>query len=226
LADFIIRDVEGMRQVQVEIRDETIRARKGAMSNMRGNITFMPRLPGGGDVIRSLFVREPAIRPYYTGTGSILLQPSQGGYHILDVTLGDKWILEPGVFWACDGNVSLGMKKDSFWPSFWSGDGLFPWKTTLSGKGRVVINAPGPVEEVTIEEESLKVQGRLVLGRTEGLRFSSQLPSTFLRSKISGQQRLRSYSGTGKALVCWTPYWNDRLLKSLEGLDDEGSLFV
>jgi uncharacterized protein (AIM24 family) len=90
----------------------------------------------------------------------------------------------------------------------------------------VVINAPGPVEEVSINDESLKVQGRLVLGRTDGLVFGSELPSTYLRSKISGQQRLRSYTGTGKALVCWTPYWNDRLLKSLEGLDDEGSIYV
>jgi uncharacterized protein (AIM24 family) len=226
MAEIIIRDIEGMRQVQLDIRDETVRARKGAMSNMRGKITFLPRLPGGGDVLRSMVVKEPAIRPYFTGTGSILLQPSPGGYHILDVEQGETWILEPGVFWACEGDVRLGMKKDRFWPSLWSGDGFFPWKTTLSGKGRVVINAPGPVEEVSINDESLKVQGRLVLGRTDGLVFGSELPSTYLRSKISGQQRLRSYTGTGKALVCWTPYWNDRLLKSLESLDDEGSIYV
>ncbi|MCX7301163.1 MAG: AIM24 family protein [Rhodobacterales bacterium] len=226
MADFTIRDIEGMRQVQIEIRDETVRARKGAMSNMRGKIKLTPRLPGGGDVIRALFVREPAIRPYYTGTGSILLQPSHGGYHVLDVVEGDQWILEPGVFWACEGDVRLGMKKERFWPSFWSGDGFFPWKTVLTGQGRAVINAPGPVETVDLEDETLNVQGRLILGRTSGLRFTARRPSTFFRSMISGQQLLRSYSGKGKALVCWTPYWNERLLKSLESLDDDGSMFV
>jgi uncharacterized protein (AIM24 family) len=226
MADFIIRDIEGMRQVQVDIRDETIRARKGAMSNMRGRITFTPRLPGSGDVMRSFFVREPAIRPYYSGTGSILLQPSHGGYHMLDVQKGDRWILEPGVFWACEGDIKLGMKKDRFWPSLWAGDGFFPWKTTLSGEGRAVINAPGPVEEVDLSDESLKVQGRLVLGRTEGLTFTSDRPSTYFRSMISGQKRLRSFTGKGKALVCWTPYWNERLLKSLEGIDDNGSIYI
>lgn len=226
MANFTIRDIEGMRQVQIDIRDETVRARKGAMSNMRGTISFTPRLPGGGDVMRSMFVREPAIRPYYTGSGTILLQPSHGGYHVLDVADGEQWILEPGVFWACEGDVRLGMKKERFWPSLWSGDGLFPWKTTLSGHGRAVINAPGPVETVEIDNESLNVQGRLILGRTAGLSFSARRPSTFFRSMISGQQLFRSYSGKGKALVCWTPYWNERLLKSLESLDDDGSMFV
>jgi uncharacterized protein (AIM24 family) len=226
MAEFTIRDVEGMRQVQVDLRDETVRARKGAMSNMRGNITFTPRLPGTRDVMRSLFVAEPAIRPYFTGSGTILLQPSHGGYHVLDVQPGDRWVLEPGVFWTCEGDIALGMKKERFWPSLWAGDGLFPWKTTLSGSGRAVINAPGPVEEVEIDDDSLKVQGRLVLGRTDGLRFTSHLPSTYLRSKISGQGRLRSYAGRGKALVCWTPYWNERLLKTLAGLEGEESAYL
>lgn len=217
MADFTIHDVEGMRQVQIDIRDETVRARKGAMSNIKGKISFTPRLPGVRDVFHSMFNRESAVRPYYEGTGTIMLQASLGGYHVLDVVKGEQWILEPGVFWACEGDVKLGMKKDVFWSSLWAGDGFFPWKTTLTGDGRVAINAPGPVETVELDDEELRVQGRHVLGRTQGLEFSSERPSTFLRSFISGQERLRVYKGKGKALVCWTPYWNDKLLKSVEG---------
>jgi uncharacterized protein (AIM24 family) len=225
MADFVIREVEGMRQVQVDIRDETVRARRGAMSNMRGAITLTPRLPSAGDVARAWFTSEARIRPYYTGTGSILLQPSLGGYHVLDVEPGDFWILEPGVYWSSEGSVELGLHREPFWASLWAGDGPFNWKTTLAGHGRVAINAPGPVETVDLAQAELRVQGRLVLGRTAGLHFSSQRSARFPRNLISGQRRLRVFAGTGKALVCWTPYWNQHMYHRMTGEDIEGSLF-
>lgn len=225
MAEISIHEVEGMRQVRLEIRNETVRARRGALSNMHGDIALTPRLPRVRDLFRSFFTQEGTIRPFYHGTGSIQLQPSLGGYHLLDVVPGERWILEPGVFWACEGAVELGMHRDPFWASLWAGDGFFSWKTTLTGHGRVAINAPGPVEVVDIGTTDMKVQGRLVLGRTEGLRFSSRRPASFLRSYISGQERLRVYSGTGKALVCWTPYWNEQLLKSV-AREPEGGVYT
>jgi uncharacterized protein (AIM24 family) len=225
MADFRIRDVENMRQVQVEIRDEVVRARKGAMSNTRGSVRMTPRLPSTGDLFRSMFTSEARIRPYYSGTGSIMLQPSLGGYHILDVVPGERWILEPGVYWASEGETELGLAREPFWASLWAGDGFFQWKTTVSGRGKVAINAPGPVETVEVRDGELRVQGRLVLGRTDGLAFASERSAPFPRNLISGQKRMRVYSGTGKALVCWTPYWNEHLYKIMTGEGIEGSLF-
>jgi TRAP transporter TAXI family solute receptor len=37
--------------------------------------------------------------------------------------------------------------------------------------------------------------------------------------------RLRVYEGTGKALVCWTPYWNQHMYQRMTGETIEGSLF-
>jgi uncharacterized protein (AIM24 family) len=225
MAEFTVREVEGMRQVRIDIRDETVRARRGAMSNMRGAISFTPRLPSAGDVLRSIFTSEARVRPYYSGTGSILLQPSLGGYHVLEVVEGDAWILEPGVYWASEGSVELGLYREPLFPSLWAGDGLLAWKTTVEGHGRVAINAPGPVETVDVAEGELRVQGRLVLGRTRGLSFGSERAAPFPRNFISGQRRLRVYGGTGRALVCWTPYWNEHLYKRMTGESIEGSLF-
>ncbi|MEI6096805.1 MAG: AIM24 family protein [Alphaproteobacteria bacterium] len=225
MAKLSIRETEGMRQVRMDIENETVRARKGAMSNMRGDIKLIPRLPGARDVFRSLFNKEATIRPYYVGTGSILLKPSMGGYHLLDVAEGERWILEPGVFWACEGNIDLGMTRDPFWSGLWAGDGFFSWKTMLTGQGTAAINAPGPVETVDINDAEMRVQGRLVLGRTSGLQFSSKRPSSYLRSFISGQSRMRVFSGTGKALVCWAPYWNEQLLRTVTQQDEPQSLF-
>ncbi len=206
-----------MRQVRIDIANETVRARRGALSNMFGSIQLVPNLPGAGDVFRSLFNSEARVRPYYSGTGTILLQPSLGGYHLLQVRDGEQWILEPGIYWASEGSVRLGFYKERTWPSLWAGDGPFAWKTVLSGSGMAAINAPGPVEMIDIDDAEMRVQGRLVLGRTRGLRFTSRRAARFPRNLISGQRRLRVFTGTGRLMVCWTPYWNEHLYRRMTG---------
>jgi uncharacterized protein (AIM24 family) len=225
MAEFTIRDVEGMRQVRIDIDRETVRARRGALSNMRGNVQFKPRLPSPFDLMRSVFTSEARLRPYYTGTGAILLQPSLGGYHILTIEKGERWILEPRIYWASEGSVRLGLLREHILPSLWAGDGPLVWKTTASNPGRVAINAPGPVELVEIQDGKLSVQGRLVLGRTDGLTFHSRRSAPFPLDILAGQKRLRVYTGTGKALVCWTPYWNQHMYQRMTGETIEGSLF-
>jgi uncharacterized protein (AIM24 family) len=225
VAEFALREVEGMRQVRIDIRDEAVRARAGALSNMTGRIAFTPRVPGMGELVRSVFTREARVRPFYEGTGTILLQPSLSGYHIFGVEEGERWILEPGVYWASEAQVALGLTRDPMFASLWAGDGLLAWKTTISGPGQVAINVPGPVETVEIRDAQFRAQGRLVLGRTDGLRFSSERSARFPRNFISGQKRMRVYTGTGKVLVAWTPYWNHHMYTRMTGEDIEHTIF-
>ena len=220
-----MREVEGMRQVVIDINDETVRARSGALSNMTGRIDFVPRLPTPGHFLRTLVSKEARVRPTYSGTGRIHLQPSLSGYHIFDSARDERWILEPGVYWASEGEVDLGLYRERFWPSLWAGDGLLVWKTAIRGPGMVAVNAPGPVEMVSVDEARFVVQGRLVLGRTDGLRFTSERAARFPRNLFSGQTRMRAFSGTGRLLVCWTPYWNHHVYNHMTGEDIEGSLF-
>lgn len=225
MSEFTVREVEGMRQVRIDIDGETVRARAGALSKYHGQIDFMPRIPRVGDFWRAMFTDEARVRPYYSGSGTIMLQPSLGGFHVTDVTPGERWILEPGVYWASDGDVDLSLYRERFWPSFWAGDGLLVWKTVVQGDGRVALNTPGPVETMEIEDGEMRVQGRLVLGRTDGLRFHSERSAPFPRNFISGQRRMRVFRGTGKLLVCWTPYWNQHMYQNLTGETIERSLF-
>jgi uncharacterized protein (AIM24 family) len=225
MAEFSMREVEGMRQVRIAITDEAVRARSGALSNLTGDIAFIPRLPRMGDLFRSMFTREARVRPFYEGTGTILLQPSLSGYHIFDVREGERWILEPGVYWASEASVKLGLTRDPFFPSLWAGDGFFPWKTTIAGHGTVALNAPGPVETIDVNDASFRVQGRLVLGRTDGLKFSSRRSANFPRNLISGQKRMRVYTGTGRLMIAWTPYWNHHMYRRMTGEDIESTIF-
>jgi hypothetical protein len=58
-----------------------------------------------------------------------------------------------------------------------------------------------------------------------GRKFSSRLAEPFPRNLLAGQSQLRVYSGTGKAIVCWTPYWNQHMYQRMTGETIEHSLF-
>ena len=207
MADFRICELEGMRWVRIAIRDETVRAEAGALSYLQGDIRITARPPSPLSALKSAMSDEALVRPSYSGTGTINLESSIGGYHSFEVA-GECWILENGAYWASEGGVQLGLYRERMWTSLWTGEGFVDYQTKLSGCGRVVLNAPGPVEEVTLKNERLMVEGKLVLARTEGLDYRLRRATTFVQSLFAGEARLRVYEGTGKALVCWTPYWN------------------
>ena len=193
MATFRIRNVEGMRQVCVDIENETVRAARGALSNMSGQIDFTPRLPGLRDAFRSIFTQETRIRPFYSGSGTILLQPSMRGFHNMAwprATTGSWSRASTG---PARGRSSWGCTANRSGPGLWAGDGLLVWKTTLDGQGQAVINAPGPVEEVEVDG-AMDVQGRLVLGRTSGLTlqvdpFGQISPQLHLRADAAAAVR-------------------------------------
>jgi uncharacterized protein (AIM24 family) len=207
VAEFEICELEGMRWVQIRIHDETVRAEAGALSHMQGDITVRVRLPSPLGALRSIVSEEALVRPSYTGTGVINLESSLGGYHPFEVA-GESWILENGAFWASEGGVELGLYRERVWTSFWGGEGFIDYQTKVSGYGRVVLNAPGPVQEVVLRNDRLLVEGKLVLARTEGVDYLRRRVSALVPSLLSGEPVMRLYQGTGRALVCWTPYWN------------------
>lgn len=226
MADFRIREIEGMRQVCIDIADEWVASRRGAMIDMQGGVKLTPRFPGLGGWFKSLFSQDIGGYGEYSGTGTVVLRPSMNGFHLLEIAAGDRWIVEPGMFWACDSGTVFGLAREPALQSFWAGDGLLEWKTALAGSGTAVIEAPGPVEVVEVTDGRLMVEGRIVLARTDGLRFSSQRPASIWRSWYSRQSRMRVYSGTGRALVCRTPFWSQRLIEATRAPEVPDGLFT
>jgi uncharacterized protein (AIM24 family) len=225
LAEFRIIETEGMRQLRIDLHDESVRVTRRALSRMEGTIRVSAPLPGPGTLLRSALSSEAAVRPRYTGTGSLFLKPSMRGYHVFNAQDSD-WILGPGVFWAAEGETRLGVRLEKMLPSLWIGDGLINFQTVVHGDGRVAINAPGPVEEVEIGEGELLVKGRMVLGRTAGVRYTTRRVAGMIQSLIAGEPRARSFSGPGRALVCWTPYWNEYMHSRLGVEDDAPSVWT
>ena len=214
MADFRICELEGMRWVRIAIRDESVRAEAGALSYLQGDIRITARPPSPLRALKSAISNEALVRPSYSGTGTINLESSLGGYHPFEVA-GESWILENGAYWASEGSVQLGLHRERVWTSFWGGEGFLDYQTKVSGYGRVVLNAPGPVEEITLKNDRLLVEGKLVIARTAGVDYLRRRVSALVPSLLSGEPVMRLYRGTGKALVCWTPYWNQQIARMM-----------
>ena len=80
--------------------------------------------------------------------------------------------------------------------------------------------APGPVDEVELNDERLVVDGNYVIARTAGISFKIRRPTrSLLGYYLSGERYARVYEGTGRLLIATTPYWRLRIGQKGEAED-------
>ncbi len=212
MATFEVEHAEGMRWVKVGLEDDDIRAEQGALNHFKGAISMDVPFPSLKAWWVSLFSEESLLRPRFSGTGAVYLDSSLGGFHIMPVRSGERWILDTKCFWASDGEVKLSVHRERVWTAYWADQGLFWYKTAVKGEGQVVLSVPGPVEEVELTNDQMIVDGPFVVAHTSGITLSVRRPArSWMSFWMSGQKLAYCYRGTGKILLCTTPYWRARL---------------
>lgn len=219
MAEFKVHELEGTRYVDIQLNQETVRAESGALCYMVGNIDMYSYLmPSIGGLLTSVMVDEAVYRPTYTGTGTITLESSLGGFHILDLN-NEEWILEKGAYWASDGSVSLGYHREGIYTSFWAGEGFVYLQTKVKGYGKVVVTTRGPVEEITLKEgEEIVVGGHYVICRTAEVSMKIRRPTKNIMGVFtSGEKLMRVFTGPGRVLLNPAPYWRYFLLAQRGG---------
>lgn len=217
MAEFEIRQVEGMRSVRVFLEDETVQAQSGALASMGGDIEMIAKIPSPLTAIRAVISDQSIIRPKYTGSGVLNLDPSLSGYHVFEVPEGENWVLERGAYWVSEGSITLRLVRERVITSLWAGEGFIYYQIRLGGHGKVVLKAVGPVQEIKLKNEKLKVDGRMVIARTEGISYKFMRPTkSWLGSWLCGERRLRVFEGNGSLLLARQPYWNKRLLTAVD----------
>ena len=205
---FPIEHVELVR----ELVNDDVRTERGALNHMKGMLAMDVPWPTLKSWWVSLFSDESLVRPRYSGTGTVYLDSSLGGYHLLKVQRGETWILDTKSFWASDGEIKLSIHREGFLTAWWADQGWFWYKTSLLGEGQVVLAVDGPVEEIVLENDRLIVDGPYVVARTQGISLRIKRPTKSLMSYwLSGQARARVYEGTGRLILCTTPYWRQRM---------------
>jgi uncharacterized protein (AIM24 family) len=214
MATFKVEHSEGMRWVKVALEGDDVRTERGALNHMHGAITMDVPWPTLKAWWVSLFSDESLLRPRYSGTGSVYLDSSLGGYHLMKVAPGERWVLVTRCFWASDGKVKLSVHRERMLTAFRAGEGLFWYKTALKGNGQVVLSVDGPVHEVELENDRLVTDGPFVIARTQGISMRVKRPAkSFVSYWLSGQKLAYVYEGTGKLLLCTVPYWRARMQK-------------
>ena len=213
MAEFNVCQLEGTRYVDAILKDEMIRVEAGALSYMTGDIKVRSKVfVSPWSALKSHLADEAAHRPTYTGTGTITLESSLGGFHVIELK-DENWILERGSYWASDGSVDVSFHRERMLTSLWAGEGLIYLQTRVRGSGKVVLSTKGPVEEVILEEgQQMSCDGTYVIGRESNVPFKIQRATVnFFGRRNSGEGYLRVFRGPGKLLLNPAPFWRYRM---------------
>jgi len=220
MAEFQIHTLEGTQYVEVHLNKESIQAEAGALCYHVGKIEIRSRfIPSLFGMLKSVLADESIHRPTYTGTGVVTLESSLGGFHTLELTDGESWILEPGAYWASDATVNVTFHREKFLTAYWSGEGLIYLQTMVKGRGKVVVTTAGPVEEIQMKKGmKVAVEGKAVICRTAGISMTITRPTkNYLGRFTSGEEYLRVFEGSGRLILNPAPYWRYRIMKEMNG---------
>ncbi len=192
---FEVHDLEGTHYVTATIRDGQFRAEAGAFAYLKGNIEiYCPIIVGPWTMLKAYLSDEEAIRPVYSGTGTVTLEGSLGGFHIAQFKSAD-WILESGSYWASDDGIDVSFHRESFWNAFWLGKGLFYLQTRVRGTGSVVVRTRGPVVTITLTPGmKFMAESDYVLARTANVgMFARGATRNFFGFLTSKEPFVREY---------------------------------
>jgi uncharacterized protein (AIM24 family) len=197
------------RQVVCDVAKSNVTVQAGAMQWTAGNVNATTGIKGVGDffgkAMRGSVTGEGAIKPEYTGTGTLVLEPTYK--HILLVDLAD-WngsiVLDDGLFLACESSLKhKAVMRSNLSSAALGGEGLF--NLGIQGNGIVCLESPCPREElveITLENDVLKVDGNYAIAWSGSLDFTVERSGkSLIGSAASGEGLVNVYRGTGKVLL-------------------------
>lgn len=197
------------RQVVCDLSKAQITLQAGAMQWMVGNVNANTGVKGVGDFLGKAFrgsvTGEAAIKPEYTGDGTLVLEPTYK--HILLVDLAD-WngsiVLDDGLFLACDSKLKhKAIARSNLSSAVAGGEGLF--NLGIQGSGVLCLESACPKEElveIVLKDDVLKVDGNMAIAWSGSLDFTVERSGkSLLGSAASGEGLVNVYRGTGKVLL-------------------------
>lgn len=208
---------ERLNMVKVELENAAFRYEAGAMHYMQGNLELESNVPGVGKMFKSMITKEKIIKPVITGTGIVFLQPSFGEFTILELQ-NDEWILDQGAYYASELDVEIGAYTNRAISAMFSGEKWF--QTVVAGTGKVIITSAGPLEEITLHNDKLVVDGRFAVARTSGIDLKVTKASRGLFSTVlSGEGLVNTFTGTGKVLVAPVDNYFNTLIHTMRTIN-------
>ena len=197
------------RQVICDVSKANITLQAGAMQWTVGNVNATTGLKGVGDLLgkalRGSVTGESAIKPEYTGDGTLVLEPTYKHIILVDVAeWGGSIVLDDGLFLACDSKLKhKAVPRSNISSAVAGGEGLF--NLGVTGNGVLCLESYSPKEElieITLENDVLKVDGNMAIAWSGSLNFTVERSGkTLIGSAASGEGLVNVYRGTGKVLL-------------------------
>lgn len=197
------------RQVICNLTKSPVTIQAGAMQWMIGNANATTGIKGAGDLfskmVRGKVTGESAIKPEYTGTGEIILEPTYK--HILLINL-EEWnnsiVLDDGLFLACESSLKQkAVMRSNISSAVAGNEGLF--NLGIEGKGVICLESPCPQEElieVELQNDVVKIDGNMAIAWSGSLEFTVERSGkTLIGSAASGEGLVNVFRGTGKVLI-------------------------
>lgn len=197
------------RQLLITLDNNEYTISAGAMQWMAGNVNATADVKGVGDflgkIVKGAVTNESAVKPKYSGSGLLMLEPTYK-HIILDSV--ENWdngiVLDDGLFLACESSIKQSIvARTNLSSAILGGEGLF--NLSLSGKGTFALESPVPKEElieVTLDNDVLKVDGNFAIAWSSTLNFTVEKSTkSLIGSAVSAEGFVNVYRGTGKILL-------------------------
>ena len=197
------------RQLVCEMSNSQVTIQAGSMQWMLGNVNATTGITGVGDLfgkaIRGKVTGESAIKPEYTGSGMLVLEPTYKHLILMDAAdWGGSVVLDDGLFLACDSSLKhKAVMRSNFSSAVAGSEGLF--NLSLNGKGVFCIEADAPKEElveIILDNDVVKIDGNYAIAWSSSLNFTVERSGkSLIGSAASGEGLVNVYRGTGKVLM-------------------------
>ncbi len=209
------------RQLIASINENTgVITQKGRMQVMMGDLRAETDIKSVGNLVKnfvgSKVTGETAVKPLYTGEGTLVLEPTFRYILLEDLA---NWqgglMIEDGMFLACENTAELKVEARKTLSSAALGrEGFF--NTTIVGSGVVALESPVPRSELTeviLDDDVVKIDGNMAIAWTSDLRFTVERTTpTLVGSMAAGEGFVNVYRGTGTVLIA--PVQNNRGIPS------------
>lgn len=197
------------RQVICNLEKSNVTVQAGAMQWMVGEVNATTGIKGVGDLfskaVRGKVTGESAIKPEYTGKGTMVLEPTYRHILLLDLKDWNKSIvLDDGLFLACESNLKQkAVMRSNISSAVAGNEGLF--NLGIEGDGILCLESPCPEEElieVELQNDTVKIDGNMAIAWSGSLDFTVERSGkTLVGSAASGEGLVNVYRGTGKVLI-------------------------
>ena len=200
-----------LKQVKITLNNSSVKTEAGALYYYKGNIQTKSNIGGVGGLLKKAvsgtMTNESTLKPTYTGTGEIILEPSYRHYLLLTLN-NSSIIVDKGLFFCCSAGIETKpFIQKNISSTVLGGEGIF--QLELSGTGVIVLECSVPASEIVkchlSDGEELKVDGNFAIARTKGVSFSvTTSEKSLLGSALNGEGFLNTFKGEGTVWIAPT----------------------